>query len=177
MRKNCTLDTMKKLVVLFLFFMASACFAQTEADSVPYTIDLAHSKFKFESRDTPDFFRYTIGGQQALYDSTANYFTVVDRRNYKEHGFEVRKQIAKELFDLYKGLKQISELSQKEIVIAGEKAFEIYFTTTYTYKTFKQYVVILGDNKATLFFVGKAMVDFDKTIKEFKAIARSIKIK
>ena len=168
---------MKKLAAIFLFLIAGVCFAQTENDSVPYTIDLANSKFKFESRATPDFFRYTIGGQQALYDSTDNYFTIVDRRNYKEHGFEVRKQIAKELFNLYKGVKQISELNQKEIMIADEKVFEICFTTTYTNKTFKQYVVVLGNNKATLFFVGKAMIDLDETVKEFKDIVRSIKIK
>ena len=166
---------MGRFITAYLVLITSVCFCQI--DTIPFTVDLSHTKYKFESNEMPDYFRYTVGGQNVAYDLLANYFTIVDRRNYKEHGFEMRKQIAKELFDMYKGIKQISQLSQKEIIIANEKVFEICFVNNYTGKAFTEYVVVLGDNKATMFFVGKAMVDFDETLKEFKAIVRSIKIK
>src|SRR6185437_837043 len=123
---------MGRFIAVFLVFISVYGFGQT--DSIPFTLDLSKSKYKFEASATPDYFRYTVGGKDVAFDSLANYFTIVDRRSYKEHGFEVRKQIAKELFDMYKGIKQISQLSQKEIEIAKEKAFEICFVNDYSGK-------------------------------------------
>ena len=164
---------MKKLAVLFLFFVVSSCFGQSDKTDMPYTIDLSNTTFKYEGSTMPHFYNYTAGKKN---DTLANYFTIVNRP-YKKHGLDVRKQVAKELLDMYKGIKQISQLSQKEIVIDNEKAFEICLVNNYSGKAFTQYVVVLGNNKTTLFFAGKALTDFDETVKEFKAIARSIKIK
>jgi hypothetical protein len=56
-------------------------------------------------------------------------------------------------------------------------AYEVCFIDSFKNIPFKNYGVFFGNDKTTIGFYGIAVSHVDKTIQEFKTIAKTIKIK
>jgi hypothetical protein len=92
-------NSMKNIVALFLFLVALANFgvAQTvKTDSLPFSIDLRHSKFKFSYTFLGLTYIYSINGHKPNDSIPENIFLI-----YQVHGIEnniaARKEFAQSL--------------------------------------------------------------------------------
>ena len=172
---------MRGIVAAFLFLVASYCFGQiAKADTVPFSVDLSHSKFKFESPFFGQEYFYTINGKEINDNTPGNFFIIAVMRNV-EHNFEARKAYAKFVIDNIKEKSPNAFGEEKETQIDNIKAYEACYIYTDSVKhapiKLKEYGVIFGNDKTTIGFLGIAVKHYRKTIKEFRKIARSIKIK
>ncbi|HXD93386.1 MAG TPA: hypothetical protein VNX01_09240 [Bacteroidia bacterium] len=172
---------MKKFIVAFLFFvaMASNCRAQgDESDTavfVPYTIDLKGTGFKLNSYSKSPMYFYTMYGKGNPFDFPfPNHFSIIDKTGIVSN----IKEYVESMIKMSKaGLKVLNSLKEKETEINGYKAYEISFTGRIDNIFFKTYMLVLSNGKTTLLFTGRAIDDYEETINQFKAIARTIRIK
>ncbi|MEI6124100.1 MAG: hypothetical protein WCQ95_10800 [Bacteroidota bacterium] len=143
---------------------------------VNFTIDVSKSNFKFNCHASQNFY-YTING---LGDPVNNPFenqiivsTLPSMKNTQE-----RKEYALSMIQEYEkfGLT-IPSFNQQEIIINGASAYEITFSGIYKGKSSKVYQIVLGDDKATILFCASAYDRQDELMKQFKNIAKSLKIK
>ena len=163
---------MKKFITAFLFLIASVCFCQT--DTIPFTIDLSHSKFKFESASKELYF-YTVGGVSYTNENIDSI----------ESSFYIR--VMPSVGDIKKAshakLKENTEITitktkEQKLEINGAEAYEILFSgKLLDKKPYKAYQLIVSNSKTALLFNGLTSGNFDATIEEFKRITKSLRIK
>jgi hypothetical protein len=172
---------MKKVIVIFSFFILVALrgVAQTDesdtTNTMPYTIDLSTSQFRLNSYSKSPMYFYTVYGQGNPFDFPfPSHFSIIDKTglvgNIKEYVETIIKMCKA-------GLKVLNSLKEEEVEINGYKAYEISFNGKISETYFKTYMVILSNGKTTLLFTGRAVSDQKDMVKEFKAIARTIRIK
>ncbi len=172
---------MKKVIAAFVFFMALALSGMAQTDEsdttsdMPYTIDLDAYQFRLNSYSKSPMYFYTVYGQGNPFDFPfPSHFSIIDKTglvgNLKDYAELIVKMCKS-------GLKVMNSLKEEEVEINGYKAYEISYNGKISDTYFKTYMVILSNGKTTLLFTGRAVSDPKNMIKEFKAIARTIKIK
>lgn len=88
-----------------------------------------------------------------------------------------KKKLFSDVAKLYGAYKWITPVSRKEVETNGMKGYEITFDTNYMNKPMKVYILVTGDNKATISYTGMANNDIDKTFKQIKQISKTLKSK
>jgi hypothetical protein len=146
------------------------------SDIANYSIDVSKSEFKY-NKNISQIFYYTIHGQgDPINNSFVDNFIVVTLPTMES--FEARKTYAQSMIQRYKnnGI-YISTSNSKEVEINDLKAYETILNGNYQGKPVLIYLVILGDNKATILFCGSAYNRQDELLKQFEGIAQTLKIK
>ncbi len=141
-----------------------------------FTIDLSKSDFKF-NRNMSSIFYYTKGGAgDPLNDPFLDQIMVMPLPAVT---YEKRVEFAEDVLPRYarSGMTPVSEVSRKEVEINGMKGYEITFDTNYMNKPMKVYILVTGDNKATISYTGMANNDIDKTFKQIEQISKTLKSK
>lgn len=141
-----------------------------------YSLDLSKTKFKYNS-SVSQMSYYTIDGTgDPTNDPSVNSILIMTLP--AGNNFEERRDYAKSMINRYKtnGI-DINTADEQEITINGEKAYEILITGKIKDQPIKAYQVVLGDNKATILFLGMASHDFDEMIKQFQNVATTLRTK
>lgn len=170
------------VAILLLLVLINKNFGQTNGnffsmDTLQFSVDLSNSKYK-----PANCFlgcTYTINGNKANDSVPENSFIIGVLPNL-ENTFEARKKFAQAYIKKYKEVVN-SIVQENETVINGMKGYEVYYfdTDTINHKVvkFKTYGVIFGNSEKTIGFLGMACSHYNKTIKQFREIARTIKVK
>lgn len=149
--------------------------AETDTVSAPFTIDLSKTTYRLNSYSKSPMYFYTAGGQGNPFGFPfPSHFSVIDKTGQVGN----LKDFAESIMKMFKtGLKVVNSLKENETEINGYKAYEISFTGRIDEVYFKTYMVVLSNGKTTLLFTGRAVDDYDETMRGFKYIVRTIKIK
>jgi len=140
-----------------------------------FTIDVSKSDFKFNSNVSQIFF-YTIDGQGDPQNNVENNIMVATYPPLAN--FDALKANAQSMIERYKNSGfNIPTFEEKEIKINGIRAYEITFTGSVQGKSVKVYQVELGNDKATIQFLGMAYDRQEELFKQFKDIAQTLRIK
>jgi len=141
-----------------------------------FTLDVSKSEFKFNS-NMSQMFVYTIGGQGDPQNNAFENKIIVATFPPLEN-FDAIKANAQSMVQRYKNSGfNIPTFEEKEIKINGISAYEITFTGSVQGKSVKVYQVELGDDKATLQFLGMAFDRQDELFKQFKDVAQTLRTK
>jgi len=169
---------MKKFITAFLFLITLASFGQTtEKDSVPFTIDLSGSKFKFNSSAFSEAFFYTVDGLGNINDTIFKNMFIITPMPKVENNFNARKAYVQTIIKHYKDKNPSTVFEEKEIQINNDRAYEVCFVDATSNVPVKAYQVILGDDKTTLCFYGMAVNQFNAMTQEFKRVVQTLRVK
>jgi hypothetical protein len=175
---------MKRVTVVFLVSIALACNCVGQISKIPktdstlYSVNLSHTKYKLWN----DFlgYSYTINGHKPNDSVMENTFTIATLPEI-ENNFEARKAYAQSTIKGFKEKIPNEPVEEKEIEINNMRAYEICYLDKDTLKKtpfkYRVYGVIFGNDKTTIGFYGMAVSNIDKTVQEFKQIAKTIKVK
>jgi hypothetical protein len=145
-----------------------------EADMDNFTVDVAGTGFLFNSRLSSVSY-YTINGKgDPVNGDAVDQIMVLSLPPLNDQ--EKRKAYALKMLEQYRQNKiSIPSYELNEIAIGEKKAIEITFTGNYNGKYMYVYQVVLGDEKTTVLFCGMAYRKKEEMMKQFKAVAGTLR--
>jgi hypothetical protein len=141
-----------------------------------YSLDLSGTDFKYAGNVSQLFYYNTEGTATHLDDPFASQIVVATLPS--ADGKEALKQYAEErIAGLQADGITIPTHEGHDITINGRYAYEITFQGTYQGKASTDYIVVTGDNKSAVYFVGTAYEDQEHLMSQIKKIAQTLKLK
>ncbi|HLP10484.1 MAG TPA: hypothetical protein VK177_01060 [Flavobacteriales bacterium] len=146
------------------------------ADLQTYTVDMEGSDFKFAS-NASQMFSYTVGGKgnplNDVFIDEILIMTLPGTKNFEE----LEKFAVSNIEKLKSTGMSIPSYKQTKIKVGDYDATEVVFEGEFSGKPNSVYIVITGNEKATVYFCGGAYSNRAEYMKQFKKIAQTLRIK
>ncbi|MDU1889317.1 MAG: hypothetical protein E6767_01385 [Dysgonomonas sp.] len=141
-----------------------------------FAIDLSKTKFKF-NRHMSSVFYYTIDGKgDPLSDLYLDQIMIMPLPAVT---YEKKVELVEDMLPRYaqSGVIITSEIDRKEIEINNMRGYEASFDANYVDKPAQIYVLVVGDNKATISFSGMSFNNRSDIFEQIKKVAKTLKSK
>lgn len=139
-----------------------------------FTLDVSNTEFAYNGNASQMFF-YTIGGKgNPMNNAFEDQITVSVLPAMTNEG---KMLYAQQLLERYKNRMEISDVTEKQVNLNGNYAYEITFKSVFQGKSSTAYQLVTGDDKSSVLFIGSIYNRPDVLMPQVEKIVQTLKLK